>query len=99
MADHKDPKDKQEYSVDDILAEYGSGKYGSSKVVEFPGPAERQGVREAQRRTTPGGRPVRNPRQRPRWMSRTGMRRRWTAALWRLSRPVPSARWLPGSTR
>lgn len=43
MADHKDPKDKQEYSVDDILAEYGSGKYGSSKVVEFPGPAERQG--------------------------------------------------------
>ena len=42
MADHKDPKDKQEYSVDDILAEYGSGKYGSSKVVEFPGPAERQ---------------------------------------------------------
>ena len=49
MADHKDPKDKQEYSVDDILAEYGSGKYGSSKVVEFPGPAERQGAREAQR--------------------------------------------------
>ena len=32
MADHKDPKDKQEYSVDDILAEYGSGKYGSSTV-------------------------------------------------------------------
>ena len=78
MADHKDPKDKQEYSVDDILAEYGSGKYGSSKVVEFPGPAERQGVREAQRPDDS---------------------RRWTAALWRLSRPVPSARWLPGSTR
>lgn len=61
MADHKDPKDKQEYSVDDILAEYGSGKYGSSKVVEFPGPAERQGAREAQRpddsRRPPGPEP------------------------------------------
>ena len=35
MSDHKDPK-QQEYSVDDILAEYGSGKYGKSKVVDFP---------------------------------------------------------------
>ena len=94
MADHKDPKDKQEYSVDDILAEYGSGKYGSSKVVEFPGPAERQGAREAQRpddsRRPPGPEPqaetqVDEPDR--------------TAALWRLSRSVPSARWLPGSTR
>ena len=42
MADHKDPKDKQEYSVDDILAEYGSGKYGKPKVVEFPGREDRR---------------------------------------------------------
>lgn len=35
MSDHKDPK-QQEYSLDDILAEYGSGKYGKPKVVEFP---------------------------------------------------------------
>lgn len=35
MSDHKDPR-QQEYSVDDILAEYGSGRYRTSKVVEFP---------------------------------------------------------------
>ena len=35
MSDHKDPK-QQEYSLDDILAEYGSGRYGKPKVVEFP---------------------------------------------------------------
>lgn len=58
MADHKDPKDKQEYSVDDILAEYGSGKYGKPKVVEFPGREDR--------RPEPGPqRPVR-PKQPPR---------------------------------
>ena len=61
MADHKDPKDKQEYSVDDILAEYGSGKYGSSKVVEFPGPAEGGSapgrLQAAARSGTPGGDP------------------------------------------
>lgn len=72
MADHKDPKDKQEYSVDDILAEYGSGKYGSSKVVEFPGPAERQGVREAQRPDDSRRPPGSEPQAETRWMSRTG---------------------------
>lgn len=41
MAEHKDTDKKQSYSVDDILAEYGSGKYGKSKILEFPA-AERQ---------------------------------------------------------
>lgn len=36
MAEHKDTDKKQSYSVDDILAEYGSGKYGRSKILEFP---------------------------------------------------------------
>ena len=36
MSDQKDQKGRKEYSVDDILAEYGSGKYGKAKVVEFP---------------------------------------------------------------
>ncbi len=38
MPDQKDKKDKKAapYSVDDILAEYGSGKYPKPKVVEFP---------------------------------------------------------------
>lgn len=36
MSDKNDPK-QQEYSLDDILAEYGSGKYrNTSKVVELP---------------------------------------------------------------
>ena len=36
MSEHKDDEKKQSYSVDDILAEYGSGKYGKSKILEFP---------------------------------------------------------------
>lgn len=39
MSQHKDPgKNDRQYSVDEILAEYGSGKYEkpNQKVVEFP---------------------------------------------------------------
>ena len=37
MSDQRDQKGRKEYSVDEILAEYGSGNYGKSKkVVEFP---------------------------------------------------------------
>lgn len=38
MSDQKDKKAQKAgpYSVDDILAEYGSGKYPKPKVVEFP---------------------------------------------------------------
>ena len=37
MSDHKDQKENQGYSLDDILAEYGTGRYQKkSKVVEFP---------------------------------------------------------------
>ena len=61
MADHKDPKDKQEYSVDDILAEYGSGKYGKPKVVEFPGREDRRPEPGPQR----PGRPKQPPRPEP----------------------------------
>ncbi len=37
MSEHKDPKQEHRYSVDDILAEYGTGKYKKSgKVTQFP---------------------------------------------------------------
>lgn len=37
MSDHKDQKQNQGYDLDDILAEYGTGRYEKkSKVVEFP---------------------------------------------------------------
>ncbi|MBD5133719.1 MAG: hypothetical protein HDT38_04510 [Clostridiales bacterium] len=36
MADDKDKKNGQEYDLDEILAEYGSGKYKAPKVVDFP---------------------------------------------------------------
>ena len=36
MADDKEKKGGKGYSVDEILAEYGSGKYPKPKVVEFP---------------------------------------------------------------
>lgn len=35
MSDQKDPRE-QNFSLDDILAEYGTGKYTDPKVVEFP---------------------------------------------------------------
>ena len=38
MADQKDQKGGPKYSLEDILAEYGSGKYNrGTKVLEFPG--------------------------------------------------------------
>lgn len=40
MSDHKDQENNREYSVDDILEEYGSGKYGKPKVVDFPEPEQ-----------------------------------------------------------
>jgi len=41
--DHKGQDDKKrEYSVEEILAEYGSGKYSRSKVVDFPDQEERE---------------------------------------------------------
>ena len=43
MADDKEKKGGKGYSVDEILAEYGSGKYPKPKVVEFP---ERQTPQE-----------------------------------------------------
>ena len=36
MSDQKDQKGKREYSVDEILAEYGSGRSAGTKVVDFP---------------------------------------------------------------
>ena len=40
MSEEKGKQDKAQYSVDEILAEYGSGRYtGSRKVVEFPEPS------------------------------------------------------------
>ncbi len=36
MSDQKDKKDGQRYSVDEILAEYGSGRYKGAKVLDFP---------------------------------------------------------------
>ena len=36
MSDQKDQNSGREYSVEEILAEYGSGKYSGRKVVEFP---------------------------------------------------------------
>lgn len=40
MSDKQEKQDKPQYSVEEILAEYGSGKYAKRpKVVEFPEPA------------------------------------------------------------
>ena len=36
MSDQKDKKGRREYSVDEILAEYGSGRSAGTKVVDFP---------------------------------------------------------------
>ena len=37
MSDHKDQKENQDYSVEEILAEFGTGRYEKKpKVVEFP---------------------------------------------------------------
>ena len=36
MADEKDKKSRREYSVDEILAEYGSGRSKGTKVLDFP---------------------------------------------------------------
>lgn len=36
MSDQKNQKGGQRYSVDDILAEYGSGRYRGTKVLDFP---------------------------------------------------------------
>ena len=36
MSDQKDKTGKREYSVDEILAEYGSGRSRGTKVVDFP---------------------------------------------------------------
>ena len=38
MSDQKDQKGGPEYSVDEILAEYGSGKSRGTKVLDFPDP-------------------------------------------------------------
>ena len=40
MSDQKDQKGRREYSVEEILAEYGSGRSKGTKVVDFP---ERKG--------------------------------------------------------
>lgn len=55
MSDHKNEPNKPEYSVDDILAEYGSGKYAKPKVVDFPEPD----------RSAPAGPRPRSTRQPP----------------------------------
>lgn len=36
MADQKDQKGRREYSLEEILAEYGSGRSKGAKVVDFP---------------------------------------------------------------
>ena len=36
MSERKDKKDRREYSIEEILAEYGSGRSGGTKVVDFP---------------------------------------------------------------
>ena len=36
MSDRKDQKGRREYSVDEILAEYGTGRSKGAKVVDFP---------------------------------------------------------------
>lgn len=36
MSDQRNQNSGREYSVDEILAEYGSGRYSGGKVVEFP---------------------------------------------------------------
>lgn len=46
MSDQKERSNKTEYSVDDILAEYGSGKYSKPKVVDFPEPDKSSVSRE-----------------------------------------------------
>ncbi len=51
MSDRKD-RDKTKYSLDEILEEYGSGKYKRHKVLDFPGPEERSLSRQATRRFT-----------------------------------------------
>ena len=43
MSDEKDKKSRREYSVDEILAEYGSGRAKGTKVLDFP-----------ERKTVPG---------------------------------------------
>ena len=43
MSDQKDKKGKREYSVDEILAEYGSGRSGGTKVVDFPEQKDKPG--------------------------------------------------------
>ena len=40
MAEQKDRTNQTEYSVDEILAEYGTGRYAPSKVTEFPEPEQ-----------------------------------------------------------
>ena len=55
MSERKDQKTEQTYSVDDILAEYGS----RSKVVEFPGASSPE-------EDTPSPRPPRTQEARPR---------------------------------
>lgn len=45
MSEHKDEKENKNYDLDDILAEYGTGRYEKKpKVVDFP--QEERGARE-----------------------------------------------------
>ena len=55
MSEHKDDEKKQSYSVDDILAEYGSGKYGKSKILEFPEQPRRPEPEPPKEDGPPGG--------------------------------------------
>lgn len=55
MSDRKDKKGRREYSLDEILAEYGSGRSGGTKVVDFPERKDRpaQGASEEPARRLP----------------------------------------------
>lgn len=57
MSDQKERSNQTEYSVDEILAEYGSGKYSKPKVVEFPEPAKSAPAAPKPQQSAPAQRP------------------------------------------
>lgn len=67
MADDKGKKSEPSYDLDDILAEYGSGKYQKPKVVDFPAdaPAPPPPGEEPEEEPLPPVREVKKPPKKP----------------------------------